>query len=248
MNKLLSIDLIYDVFSHGAFLGVSPTNYFNTLLKNEEFNKLINIKPNDYSSIEKILLKSKRSKEIPNENKLRYLAFLLVTMLIETSIPLQKIGQYINPQDIFDNFDYYHSNDEKNVIFELMVRRNEKYKNIGLEFDLEDDLMLTKYNLLALFPFNRFKDFKIVFESKLDITVFYLKEGEILFATDDLKTLVSDNYFKNKYLIGNIAYCFGYKESNLPLSEYPTAINHFLIKENHLLFTDSKGVKHIFKR
>ena len=248
MNKLLLIDLIYDVFKFGIDNNINPTSYFKDLFKNEEFIKLLNIEQHNFNDIKRLVLVHKKTNTLPSLNEVRYLAFLIASFIDIAIVPVNKLTKYINPKDIFDNFDYYHTKDEREVIFELMIEYNSKYLIRGLKFYLEDDLFLVKENLLKIFPFKRFEEFELIYQNNYSkITVFYSKKDEVLFYYSDIKELLSDDYFKNKYIVGNGVYCFSREPINLLPKDYVSTIYYFQIKDKEILFTDPSGNQVAFK-
>ena len=245
MNKILVTDYLYNLFIFAKDNNIHPNDIFMDLFKNEQFIQMINCKPHDILEIKRLVLSKKKTKNHPSNEMLRYLSYLIASFLETTKVEYKSIIKYINPNYIFKNYIQYHSKDVAEVIFELMIKYNEKYRIRKMVFDYEDALTAMKYNLLRLFPLKRFEQFEQIIDWRIDNIVFYTKQGEILIWSDNLDELFEDDYFKNRYLIGNKVYCFSNKD-NCPKTP-PTSLYFFYIKKEEIIFIEPGDKKHSFK-
>ena len=246
MNKLLITDYLYNVFKFGATNGINLENYFNDAFNNQDFVNMVLCKPHNILEIKSLILSKRKATITTEDNKLRYLAFLIATFIDTTTIDITKIPKYIIPTEIFNNFNYYHSKDIDEVIFELIIIYNETYVNRKVRLALEDDLYLVKENFISLFPIKRFNEFKVTYDLKLSSPVFYTKEGEVLLFNSNINALLEDDYFKNKYVVGQKVYCFSYAFV-FGSQSIPKNIFFFLMNESNIAFYEPGGFKHNFK-
>ena len=245
MNRVLVTQYLYDLFLFAKNYRIHPKDMLNDLFMNEQFIQMMKCKPHDILEIKRLIFKEKKSKNLPSNEALRYLSFLIAAFLETTNVDYKFITRYIDAVDIIDNYIQYHIKDTNEVIFDLMIRYNEKYKSRKMVFDYEDALTAMKYNLLRLFPLKRFEQFEQIIDWRIDNIVFYTKQGEILIWSDNLDELFEDDYFKNKYLIGNKVYCFSNKD-NCPKTP-PTSLYFFYIKKEEIIFIEPGDKKHSFK-
>lgn len=246
MNKLLATDYLYKMFTFGTKIGINPDSYFEDAFYNQDFINMVECRPHNTSKIKELITNCRKSNEVVSDATLRYLAFLIVSFIEETTIEISRIPKYIDSKKVLDNYSYYHSKSIEEVIFELLINYNEKYTNRKMKFALEDDLYLVKDNLLSLFPLKRFEEFKETYDFRLSVPVFYTKNGEILLASSKINKLLNDEYFKNKYAVGQKVYCFAYAYS-FAQEKVPSNVYFFLIKEDSITFYEQGGLAHEFK-
>ena len=247
MNKTLTIDALYDLFIFGRENRVHPKRFFKLIFTDDDFINLLQNKPHDIIRLEGIIASLEKSNFQLSDNQLRYLSYLIVTFIHSTNIPLNKIHQYLNADDILDNFNYYHLKDEQEVIFELMTRHNEKYIINGLNLYIDEFIEALKYNLSTLYPFKRFEDFELIIDHRSPSIILYIKEGEVLFYTDNIKDIVRDNYMLNRYLLGNACYIFSNETIDIDVINPPFTLYYFEMHEKEIRLYEPGGQKHLFK-
>ena len=245
MNKILVTEYLYNLFIFAKNNSVHPKDVLVDLFKNEQFVNMVRCKPHDILEIKLIIVQKKKSKNLPSNDEIRYLSFLIASFLETTQVEYRFIPKYIDTTDIIKNYIQYHSKDIEEVIFDLLIKYNEKYQARKMVFDYEDALTAMKHNLLRLFPLKRFEEFEQIIDWRIESLLFYAKKGEILIWSDNISGLLNDEYFKNKYVIGNKIYCFS-SQDNCPKTP-PTALYFFNVKNDGIVFQEPGGLRHYFK-
>ena len=128
MNKILTIEYLYDVFEYSLEHNKDPRLFFANLFLNDDFINMILNKPFDITNVLNVVINSKKSKTNISKNEIRYLSFLVAEFIEKTEIEITRLPSYINVSDVINNFTYYHSQDIDVVIFQLITIYNQKYK------------------------------------------------------------------------------------------------------------------------
>ncbi len=242
MNKELTIEYLYDVFSYASKKQKDFSYLFNDLLKNNDFLQMIENKPFDITRILMVIDTAKGSDVVWNINKIRYLSFLISEFIDRTNVNKKLLDRYIYPDDVFVNFNYYHSQDINNVIFYLFIKHNERFKLRKLSDKTFLDAKDLSKPFIKLFPFKRFDFLKLIFDKKISKQLFCLEE-EILLYSDEINELLEDDYFVQRYCVGNKIYCFTNKQPKY-INKY--TIYYFIIKEDGLSLITPSGITHKF--
>lgn len=242
MNKTLIIEYLYDVFSYSNKNKKDLSCSFKELLKNKDFLQMIENKPFDITKIFATINQCKKSSVEWTANKIRYLSFLISEFISLTSVNIKLLCRYIDPNDIFINYNNYHSQDINNVIFELFIKYNEKFKLRKLNVKSFSDIDKIVQIFIRLFPFNRFELFDSIFDKKLMIKILCLG-NEILLFSSNIDELLSNDYFIQRYCVGNKVYCFvneGHNKANR------FNIYYFVISKSELTLITPGGLRHTF--
>ena len=126
-------------------------------------------KPHDILEIKRLILSYKKSKSIPNNESLQYLAHLTATLIVCSSIKLKSIPKYINASEIIEHYQCFHIKATDEIIFDILTKHNEKY--LLRKTRINDNQ--TKNNLLRLFPLKRFEEFVQIIDWRIDNIVFF---------------------------------------------------------------------------
>ena len=241
MNKLLTLGSLFTVFFYAQEKKKDFYSFYGSLFSNKDFIKMLDSEPYDISKIYELIDNSKDAKQEATKEQIKYLVFLITEFLDRTTVGIKKVPKYIDVKDVFENYNYYHSQDIDNIIFLLFTKYNQKYKlrkaNIE-KYNNEDNLLK---NFIYLYPFNRFSDFKLVFDQTLYQRL-YIKDNEILLFVND-SSLLENNYFKQRYCVGNKIYCFSNIKKETPKD---VTIYSFIISSEGITLIEPNGLECLF--
>ena len=243
MNKELTIEYLYDVFSFAIDSGVHPKAFFKDLFGCPDFINMMNNRPFDIGQIESLIKRQKPQTFNINLNQIRYLSFLIVEFIDRTTIALRDIPSYIDADAIITNFLYYHSQDIDTVIFDLIVARNQKYKLRKATKEKFLDVDNVYSNFLYLFPIKRFLSFKARYDPILYQTIYVNDDNHILLLSNDIDSLMKNDYFVQRYMKGNVVFCF---TEQMRGSNEAAPINLLSVCQEGIWFCPPGGIKRLF--
>ncbi len=245
MSNELLIEYIYETLLFADLNNRNIISVFNGLFKNDEFLKMIDGKPFDEEKIHLFIQKSSLSKRKLDikDYEIRYLAFLTMQTIQKTYIKKNKIPKYINLKKNISLLMKFHTQDVDDVIFQLMSEYNERYclRKTSEMYFLEEDTLFDRFQML--YPFKRFDNFKLFFDSPLFLPL-YIYKNEILMYSSDLISLLDNPYFFQRYCVGYKIYCFCNLEQDIS-PKFP--LYRFIINETNLTLIEPNGLRKIFK-
>lgn len=243
MNKTLTTEYLFNIFKHAVEKKKNLSSFFDDLFKEENFINMVLTKPFDIEPIIRIIDDSKTSRTMPSINQIRYLSFLIAEFIERTSLNIKYIPKYIDVNDILNEFIYLHLQDIDNVIFYLFTSYNTKYKlrKASCKVLLNEEKVLE--NFKRLYPIKRFDSFRLIYDSKLSKRIYVNDYSEVLFFYAENDGLFSDEYFKQKYLIGNKVYCFS---KNVNIRQYYSRIYLFLVGFDRIKLFEPNGISYSF--
>ena len=242
MNKDLTLEYLYQIFDYSLEYDISPSVYFPSICKNRDFINMVNSKPFDITNILDEISKHKSSNISIDKNQIRFLAFLISEFLDRTEIPIEKVPKYIDIQYVFLYFNQLHSQDITNIIFDIFTRFNEKYRLRKTMSDIFLDEEKLLQNFLRLYPIKEYRGFDVIFDPRLRKRI-YIYNNNVLLLSQDLKSLSDDEYFKQRYIVGNKVYCFT-NETIKPHSDFSLYL--FSVSPKNITLTEPSGLKHLF--
>lgn len=246
MNKILSNEALFDLLTYGVEKNIHPSSYYNDLFNNEDFIRMILNQPFDISNILKIIDNKRKRTFSLSTNCLRYIAFLTVEFIDKTIIDIRNITSYIQIDDVINNFNYYHSQDIDETILNLITNHNERFKIRKLNINkIDEDNILNLF--LRLYPLKKYQYLKNIYDTKLSLTLYYSDINEIIIYSDDPSSLFSNQYFTQRYVIGNKVICFTKDDYHISPNNMSSSIELFIMNTNEIRYYESSGKLHIFK-
>lgn len=245
MNKGLVVEYLFDVFSSLMDRGVHPRRYFEELFSSSEFIPMIQGKPFDIDRLKDVGAGMRPLRESVDSNRLRYLSFLTAELLETTSIAPLEIPHYLNPEALFEGFDYFHTQDPETVIYQMMIDHNAKYRiRKGRKEDYLNSSSL-KRRFLRLFPFKKWEGMSPAFDAHLGQALYLGEDGIILFAATEIGELLQNDYFRQKYLIGNRAFAF-FGKTGEPIPHINGSFTIFIVDDYGIFMREPNGLGHTF--
>ena len=95
---------------------------------------------------------------------------------------------------------------------------------------------------MKLYPIKRFRDFSLIFDSKI-MKRLYIRDNEVLLLANDIDSLIINDYFVQRYCVGNKVFCFTNSKPHLYLK---TPLYLLFVHDEGITFIEPSSVEHQF--